>query len=445
MRLALVCQVRNEQDILLAFLAHTRSLFDIALFSDHESIDQTRSLLDLCCADKPDFFVYSCRTKRFYQKAIANLLAEEAFAKGADYVFCLDSDEFLNFKSRAELETALEEANADVALFAWKNCVVQPLPVESHLFDLSTNFFANKDSSALCKAAVSKRLHDRLEGLYELVTGGHDIRVLDDGASPISRVSCGQILHIPIRSEQQFYAKVFLGAIHKLSDKDPYSGESFHYGKMLDSLSVNESVTDKIRLLSAYYGEPNAAEQPLASLESFEKNETLNLERVSMDREFFISAKKRIAFSQIPIELSLADTVSRLLQRDPVDRRLIASEGEIRFGDWLNSVAQEPASQEKLSGHRSESILLEKISQSRSHYKNLLVEVNAELAKVTTTLNSEIQLRGEVLDRKRAELKECRSVIAEQQKLIDQLTGELATRDNESSASAKEVAGLGHD
>ena len=66
--------------------------------------------------------VYEVDRQEKYQGALMNCLSREAFARGADWVFFLDADEFIDVQNRAELERYLQEVGSD-AHAPWINLV----------------------------------------------------------------------------------------------------------------------------------------------------------------------------------------------------------------------------------------------------------------------------------------------------------------------------------
>ena len=99
-----ISMVRNEADIIRIFLAQALSLFDKTFIVDIQSTDGTKELIESVAADADGRIVqFTCRTQERYQAALMNALARKAFAEGADWVFPLDADEFVDVESREAL------------------------------------------------------------------------------------------------------------------------------------------------------------------------------------------------------------------------------------------------------------------------------------------------------------------------------------------------------
>ena len=109
MRLWGVSMVRNEEDIVEAFVRHNLSVLDGLIVVDHGSADRTLAILNALCAERLRLVVLRSEAVGYLQAEITTTAARDAFSRGgADAVFPLDADEFLRVPSRAALERALE-------------------------------------------------------------------------------------------------------------------------------------------------------------------------------------------------------------------------------------------------------------------------------------------------------------------------------------------------
>ncbi len=124
MKLSLITLIRNEQDILNAFLNHVDALFDEVYLLDHRSLDSTSQILIKAASLKKGFRYISVDVNGYYQKEISTLIMHHLFNNGSDYVFFLDCDEFFQIKNRNELENRLQELsnNNSVGSVRWINC-----------------------------------------------------------------------------------------------------------------------------------------------------------------------------------------------------------------------------------------------------------------------------------------------------------------------------------
>jgi hypothetical protein len=207
MRLIAVTMIRNEADILPDFLGHCAALFDELLVVDHASTDGTAEAL-AAAAQRMPLHVLRYAQQPYVQSLLVTALAREAFARGADWVFPLDADEFPWVSGRADLLARLP-GDAPAVLWRWRNL----WPLGSAGF---ARFEAARDYEALpppgnatVKIAISRRLPALLPD-FAIGQGSHNVdrlRVL--AGTP---AEAGRLAHIPIRSPERFALKAALGA-----------------------------------------------------------------------------------------------------------------------------------------------------------------------------------------------------------------------------------------
>src|SRR5882672_3188884 len=110
MRLFGVSMVRNEADVIEAFVRHNLTVLDGLAIVDHGSNDDTPEILAKLRAEGLPLRVERDADPAFQQSGVVTALAREALARdGADFAFALDADEFLKVGSRESLERALAE------------------------------------------------------------------------------------------------------------------------------------------------------------------------------------------------------------------------------------------------------------------------------------------------------------------------------------------------
>lgn len=108
MRLAAVSVVKNEADIIEAFVRHTAAWVDLHLILDENSTDGTREILQALRAEGLPLRLFGDEVIGHVQQARCNwLIREAASSNGVDWVLPLDADEFLDGPGRRDLESAL--------------------------------------------------------------------------------------------------------------------------------------------------------------------------------------------------------------------------------------------------------------------------------------------------------------------------------------------------
>src|SRR5215471_1711067 len=99
--------VRNEVDVIEAFVRHNLALLDRLYIVDHGSFDGTSEVLASLRAEGLPLRIDHDADPAYRQSQTMTKLARDALKDGADFVFALDADEFLKLESRASLEQAL--------------------------------------------------------------------------------------------------------------------------------------------------------------------------------------------------------------------------------------------------------------------------------------------------------------------------------------------------
>lgn len=207
MRLTAVTMIRNEADILPDFLGHCAALFDEVLVVDHASTDGTAGILAAAAARMP-LVVRHFAQRPYAQSQLVTALAREAFARGADWVFPLDADEFPMVAGRDDLAARLPD-DAAAVLWRWRNL----WPPGDHgfaLFDAARDYEAlPRDANATVKIAISRQVPALLPD-FAIGQGSHNVARLRDRAGTPAEV--GHLVHIPIRSRERFVLKAASGA-----------------------------------------------------------------------------------------------------------------------------------------------------------------------------------------------------------------------------------------
>ena len=118
-----IAMIRNEADLLSTFLARATALFDKIFIVDHQSTDGTRTMLEQRATDCQRIEIFDFRYQAYYQSEISNCLTRHAIAKGADWVFFLDADEFIDVDDRESLERLVKNFSHEVMHLPWANLI----------------------------------------------------------------------------------------------------------------------------------------------------------------------------------------------------------------------------------------------------------------------------------------------------------------------------------
>ncbi len=229
MRLVAVSIVKNEADIIEAFVRHTRAWVDHHLIFDHDSTDGTREILGALQREGLLLTLYTDDALGNLQQARSNFLtrlAAQTFS--ADWILPLDADEILTGPGRVALEKLLVAAGPG-----------QPASLRLLNYYPAAGDDAAESNPVLrlrhCSASPSptkKILIPRPLALDEAVSAGKGSHALLRGATVLPDQPLPEafhLAHLPLRSPQHQVLRVVLAELQKLSRGRAHAGLDTHY------------------------------------------------------------------------------------------------------------------------------------------------------------------------------------------------------------------------
>jgi len=259
MKLAVAAMIRNENDVIMPFLHQCAELFDEVFVADVRSTDGTREVIRAFKDERLKVRVYDVNRQEKYQGALMDTLSRAAFSGGADWVFFLDADEFLDIHSRAELESYLQNVGSDVLVCPWIN-MIPTVYGTYQSFDPSQNFYWSGRASQYNKIALSLGFAAANPD-YFLHEGNHQVAPAPD-KEPVGNRPGLPILHVPIRSLERFRAKIDSACRMMESKHNRGEGEGSHVFELNAVLSGQVDVAT-LNSLAAHYGDKLKRLEPL--------------------------------------------------------------------------------------------------------------------------------------------------------------------------------------
>ena len=242
MRLVAVSIVKNEADIIEAFVRHTAAWVDHHLVFDHDSTDGTRQILGALQREGLPLSLFTDDALGNLQQLRSNHLTRVAARDhGADWVLPLDADEILTGPDRPALERSLASVAAG-----------QPasLPL--------VNYYPAADDDASVANAILRLRHcqastprtkkimvPRALALDDGVEAGKGSHALYRGTAmlPDQQLSPGYFLaHLALRSPQHQVLRVVLPELQKLSRGRAHAGLDEHYRLGFQLLAENPAL-----------------------------------------------------------------------------------------------------------------------------------------------------------------------------------------------------------
>ncbi len=243
--------LRNEGDIIRPFLSQCAEFFDEVFVADVRATDGTGEEMRRFDDPRVKLHVYEVDRQERYQGALLNTLARQAFARGADWVFCLDGDEFLGADSRAEVEQALDELGADVMMMPWINLVPTRFGSFSD-FDMSQEFNWSGRTSVFSKVAISSLYAANNPDFY-IQEGSHAVCSAFGGLEVHGQPGL-PLLHLPVRSLDRLKYKIGLGLRLVRAKHNRKPGEGNHADTLDELLAQGAIAAPELRFMAATYG-----------------------------------------------------------------------------------------------------------------------------------------------------------------------------------------------
>ena len=325
--------VKNEGDIIPAWLSHACELFDLIYLVDHQSTDGTREFLLDAARALNKIHLFSFDQPGYFQSEITNQLAQWAAAEHREaWLFPVDADEFLAVASKAEFKSALEPLDHQrVLLLNWRNCVPMFLEADRQV---QFNFPCLISSKKGFYNKVALNSGTLLSKQWRFAQGNHYLETASGTRiDPPNSVQFVNMIHLPIRSVDQFALKCVQGrmAYAQLPASRNSEGQGWHYEEMVNLvLQSNTLDPNMIRGFAASYGLQNDFGTQGASV--------YDLVDLEWDPTTFDVAHGNIRYDRIQRSKTFAQLASQLVEEKPEYTELqqflrIAMESETRSMD----------------------------------------------------------------------------------------------------------------
>ena len=264
MKLAVAALIRNEIDIVGAFLQHLDALFDYVVLMDHGSIDGTDRVMAQACAGWPGWTLWHLDPIGCYQAAFSHFALRHLMrGTDADIVVFLDTDEFIAVPDRATLEASFARlAGPDyIGRLLWRDVV--PERFDTRAISPNEVIWRAPATSSLGKVVISRRFYAAHGHEAHLALGNHGLYYPPDIVVPSGIV--GEILHMPIRSHTQLTGKVLAGVLSLMAQADRAPAQGWHWQDILGRIADGTLRDDDLIGFAAHYSERGGqAARPLS-------------------------------------------------------------------------------------------------------------------------------------------------------------------------------------
>jgi lipopolysaccharide biosynthesis protein len=211
MKLVAISRVKNEADIIEAFVRHHVQHFDTLIILDDGSTDATYGILQSLLAEGMPLRLLREASVGFEQNRYMTRLLHMAVDEfGADWVAPLDADEFIEPEEEKTLAQVLHGRERELFALSWSNFVWRP--------EDDQNSEVNPVTRLRWRISAQRDVHRHLNkvlvpanllanGRTDLSQGSHHL--FQNGcAFPTKHLDAVSLCHFPIRSVAQYASKV---------------------------------------------------------------------------------------------------------------------------------------------------------------------------------------------------------------------------------------------
>ena len=265
MKLALVSMIRDEADILPAFLEHASELFDMGFLLDHRSSDGSQKIMDDFCSGFSGWSYFKLDFPGRHQRDMSNIFMRRAFDAEVDAVIFLDADEFIDCTKEELLsKTCCLNEEQEIGLLRWIPCV--PKTFSNSQFDLDEPLYVAQHPSPASlvapKVVVTRQIFLDANGMLRVTQGNHAV---EGGQAPWPTREIGCIYHVPIRSRQQLFRKAVLGATSNLCDGNSMRDLAFQKKDMVEMIGAGQLTVSRLRSMATNYPQVREEVEPISS------------------------------------------------------------------------------------------------------------------------------------------------------------------------------------
>lgn len=260
-----IAMVKNEADVIEAFVRHNLGVVDALAIVDNDSVDGTREILvqlqqeglPIILFDDPVVGHFQAeRMTAVYRKVVPTFKPR--------FVFLLDADEFIVASSRAELYAQLRVMRPGTqAQYRWRTYIPAPTGPEGDASDpLRSITYRKVVEDPWWKAVIVTK--PKIDMKLKIMQGNHRVKY---AGRMLHRVKLrdAAIAHFPVRSVDQITGKILVGWIAMLErnrqGRPLRRGTNFHWKVLYERIIRGTGLTTEDLTREALrYGQLSGAE-----------------------------------------------------------------------------------------------------------------------------------------------------------------------------------------
>jgi glycosyltransferase involved in cell wall biosynthesis len=228
MRLVSITCVKNEDDIVEAFIRHTATLVDHLVVLDNGSTDETRDILETLQHNDFPLHIIDDPSPGYWQwMRMTRLMREFAVTYyDADWIVPLDVDEFV-VTNGSELSDLLGQPTEQPRSILWRTYVPDPTDQPGELNPARRlRHRLVVEATPREKTIVPRQVAKQSNVI--ITQGNHAVWMEDHRLKPVP-IEDAYLAHIPVRSPTQFASKIAIGHLQYLAMYEREDRWGWHY------------------------------------------------------------------------------------------------------------------------------------------------------------------------------------------------------------------------
>lgn len=208
--------VKNEADVIEAFVRHNLGFMDMLVIIDNDSADGTREILVQLQREGLPILLFDDPVVAHFQAEIVTAVYRKVVPRFKPrFVFLLDADEFIVASSRAALYDRLRALRPGTqAQYCWRTYIPAPTGPEGDRSDPLRSITHRKASERpWWKPIIATQ--PKIDMKLQIQQGNHDV-TLKNKSLPVVQLPDVVLAHFPVRSVDQLSGKVLSGWIANL-------------------------------------------------------------------------------------------------------------------------------------------------------------------------------------------------------------------------------------
>jgi len=203
--------IKNEEDILEAFVRHNLYYLDFLLLADNDSSDNSRAIINKLMQEGLNVCVFDYSKQSFNQGYMTtNLYKRVATTFFPEFILPLDADEFIQASSKEAFINSIKVIPVDgIGLYPWKTYI--PDPYMQNCQPENFRYKRKKEIPEYFKVII--RQSKSTDYSLKLCDGNHGIQ----NKKVKTKLSDIWLAHFPVRNVDQIYKKAIFGYLGYLA------------------------------------------------------------------------------------------------------------------------------------------------------------------------------------------------------------------------------------